>query len=209
MSILLPPQSSIILPEPLWLPAPDRPTLPIDELHVWRVRIEEPRWGLPEDCPVSRDRTDRLKADIFRQDVVERYRGEYAASSIINGPAAGLRVVVARCDHLALIAVSRAVREVGLDMERVREDMPIEEMAGGFLDVRAQWDLRITWSPQEKAWKFFQFWTSNEACAQAGPLSRSSHSCHVRGFSPEAEFVAALAIEGGPEAHILYWDWQC
>jgi len=34
-----------------------------------------------------------------------------------------------QCDHLALIAVSRNVREVGLDVERVRADIPFEEMA--------------------------------------------------------------------------------
>ncbi len=59
-------------------------------------------------------------------------------------------MAVAQCDHLALIAVSRNVREVGLDLERVREDIPIEEMAGGFLDARSQWDLRITWCAARK-----------------------------------------------------------
>jgi hypothetical protein len=198
----------ISLPEPLWLPAPERPTLPVNELHIWRVRIEEPRWSDSDDCPVSRDRADAMKTALFRQDVLERYTLD-GFPGMIAGPASGVRVTAARCDHLALIAVSRTIREVGLDVERVREDIPFEEMAGGFLDVRAQWDLRTTWSPQEKAWKFFQFWTSNEACAQAHPASRASQSCKVRGFSPEADFVAALAVGGGPEAEILYWDWQC
>ncbi len=62
---------------------------------------------------------------------------------------------------------------------------------------------------QEKAWKFFQFWTSNEACAQARSRSQSTRRCQVLRFTPEAQFVAALAIDGGPEADVLYWDWQC
>ena len=127
---------------------------------------------------------------------------------MIAGPASGLRVALAWCDHLALIAVSRNVRGVGLDLERVREDIPFEEMAGGFLDARSQWDLRVTSSPQEKAWKFFRFWTSNEACAQARPSTQSARACQVREFSPEADFIAAVAIEGGPEPGLLYWDWQ-
>jgi hypothetical protein len=84
-------------------------------------------------------------------------------------------------------------------------------MAGGFLDARSQWDLRITWSQREKAWKFFQFWTSNEACAKAIPSSRFNRDCQVsqvRGFSPDTDFIAALAV-GGPEADVLFWDWQC
>jgi len=206
MSILLPPKTLSTLPEPLWLPAPEYPVLPINELHVWRVRMEQPRWT----GAVYHDRTEKLQTALFRRDVLERYTGGGSAfPGLITGPASGLCITVAQCDHVALIAVSRNVREVGLDVERVRDDIPFEEMAGGFLDARSQWDLRITWSPQEKAWKFFQFWTSNEACAQARPSSRASHSCQVRGFSPEADFIAALAVEGGPETEVLYWDWVC
>ena len=208
MSILLPPQSPPSLSEPLWLPAPDRPHLPVHELHLWRARLEEPRWTADEEgCPVSRARAKSLKTALFRNDVLERYTDPENAG-LIAGPASGLRVALAQCDHVALIAVSRNVRGMGLDIERVRDDIPFEEMAGGFLDFRAQWDLRVTWSQQEKAWKFFQFWTSNEACAQARPSSQSAHACQVRGFSPDADYIAALAVEDGPEAGLLYWDWQ-
>jgi len=207
MSILLPFQRIPGLAEPLWLPGPECPGLPGNELHVWRARMTPPEEeeGLPA-CPVSRDRNEKMKGAIFRNDVLERYTG---AGELAAALAAGLRVVFAQCDHLALIAISRDVRRMGLDVERVREDIPIEEIAGGFLDARSQWDLRITWSPQEKAWKFFQFWTSNEACEQARPSSRAARSCEVRGFSPEADFIAALAVDGGPEAGVLYWDWSC
>jgi hypothetical protein len=200
MSILLPPKFHPTVDEPLWLPAPERPTLPVDALHLWRVRVEGARWG------VSSGTGGEMAVALLRNEVLARY-----ASGTGTGmfPGAHLRVAMAQCDHLALIAVSRGVREVGVDVERVRQDIPFEEMAGGFLDVRAQWDLRTTWSPQEKAWKFFQFWTSNEACAQARPTSAyHCRACQVRGFSPEADFIAALAIEGGPEAELFYWDWQ-
>ena len=218
MSILLPLKPLPGLEEPLWLPAPDRPNLPVNELHVWRAHLEEPapsRWinsdGSGDNCPVSRDLTEQMKATLFRKDIMARYLGEEngdASLSMLAGPSSGLRVAMARCDHLALIAVSRNVRHMGLDVERVREDIPIEEMADGFLDAGDQWSLRITWSLQEKAWKFFQFWTSNEACAQARTKSLSSHACRVSGFSPESDFIAALAVEGGPEAGVLFWDWS-
>ena len=152
-----------------------------------------------------------MQAALFRKDILERYtcpEGGPDFPSIITGPSSGLRMAVALCDHLALIAVSRDVRGVGLDVERVQEDIPFEEMAGGFLDAHSQWDLRITWCQQEKAWKFFRFWTSNEACEQARPSSRATKACHVHGFSPEREFIAALAVQGGPEADVLYWDWN-
>jgi hypothetical protein len=211
MSILLPLKQMPGLPEPVWLSAPEYPRLPVNELHLWRARLEDvPSAGARErahGCPVSRDAADKLKAALFRKDILARYTCA-KFPSVVSGPASGLRIAIAQCDHLALIAVSRDVRGMGLDVERVREDIPIDEMAGGFLDVRAQWDLRVTWSPQEKAWKFFQFWTSNEACEQARPSSRSAHACHVRGFSPETDFIAALAIQGGPEAEMVYWDWN-
>jgi len=169
MSILTPPKSLPTLAEPLWLPAPECPDLPIDELHIWRMRMEEPRWRAEEDdCPVTRNRVERAQMSVFRQNVLEHYAG--GLPGVVSGPGAALR--------------------------------------DGFLDAGSQWDLRITWSLQEKAWKFFQFWTSNEACAQAQPSASSGHCCHVRRFSPEAEFVAALAIKGGPEAEVIHWEWQ-
>jgi hypothetical protein len=215
MSILLPPQPLPNLENPLWLPAPSYPDLPVNELHVWRARLKAhsgARWAengeIPDDCPVDRDRTARMQAALFRRDIMARYLGEEEGPApMLAGPSSGLRVAMAQCDHLALIAVSRDVRRVGLDVERVREDIPMEEMADGFLDATEQWSLRITWSLQEKAWKFFQFWTSNEACAQARTKSFSSQGPRVSGFSPEEDFIAALAVEGGPEAGVLFWDW--
>jgi hypothetical protein len=214
MSILLPLTPLPALPEPGWQAAPAIPHLPVDEIHIWRARLDAcgPQDGLPwTDCPVVRDRSEQLQLSLFRKNLLERYTPpgwDTAGASIISGPASGLEIVIARCEHLALMAVSRAVRGLGLDVERVREDIPFEEMAGGFLDAPSQWDLRITWSPQEKAWKFFRFWTTSEACDQARPVSRASQACHVRGFSPELGFVAALASQGGPEPSILYWDWN-
>lgn len=203
MSNLLPPKSN--LSEPLWLPAPDRPVLRTGELHLWRVRMETPRWTPDDACPVTRDRAEKLTTALFRNDIIERYTG-VQEPGVVSHPAFGLRIAVAQCDHVALIAVSRNVREIGLDLERVRDDIPFDEMASRFLDVRSRWDLLTAWSPQEKAWKFFEFWTSNEACAQARPSS--THSCQVGGFSPEPGFIAALAVGEGPESEVLYWDWQ-
>ena len=207
MSILLPLKPLPSLSEPLWLPGPEHPGLPGNELHIWRGLLPEQDpdedW---DDCPVSRDRTEKMSLALFRNDILDRYA---LAENIIAAPAARLRVALAQCDHVALMAISRDVRRVGLDVERVRHDIPIEEMAGGFLDLHSQWDLRVTWSQQEKAWKFFQFWTSNEACVQARPSTRAPLTCEVRGFSPEADFIAALAVNGGPEAGVVFWDWVC
>jgi hypothetical protein len=210
MSILLPQKLLPSLPDPFWLPGPEHPGLPGDELHIWRAFIPNPDSLDDSDpfdgCPVDRQLTDKINLALFQNDILERYA---LADDIAAIPAARLRVAIAQCDHVALIAVSRNVRRMGLDVERVREDIPIEDLAGGFLDPRSQWDLRVTWSQQEKAWKFFQFWTSNEACEQARPSSRTKLSCEVRGFTPEADFIAALAVDGGPEVGIIFWDWIC
>ena len=92
------------LGEPLWLPAPESPRLPINELHIWRTRLVDPsemgggRWQV---CPVSRDRTEKVQAALFRRDILRSYTGgetdESGKSSILSGPASRLRVVVSRC----------------------------------------------------------------------------------------------------------------
>jgi hypothetical protein len=210
MSILLPLKPLPGIPEPVWLAPPASPGLAVNELHIWRARLgETPGLSAPGStpCPVARDRGQKWKAALFRKAILERYTAP-GLPGVLSGPASSIRIAVAQCEDLALIAVSRDVRRIGLDVERVRQDIPIEEMAGGFLDARSQWTLRVTWSLQEKAWKFFQFWTSNEACEQARPCSQSAHACQVRDFSPEPDFIAALAIEGGADVGLFYWDWS-
>jgi hypothetical protein len=201
MSILLPPKSTPGLPQPIWLPGPEFPDLDSSALHVWRARLDTAMLD-SESCPVSRQRSEQMSLALFRNDIL----GRYTFSGDTSAP---LRFAIAQCDHVALLAISRSARGVGLDVERVRDDIPIDDMADGFLDLHSQWDLRITWSLQEKAWKFFQFWTSNEACEQARPFSASGPACKVRGFSPESDFIAALAVESGPEPGVVYWDWLC
>ncbi len=113
--------------------------------------MEEPLLRDAGGCPVWRRPSGSRPACSGRKS----WTGTRTCAGIVAGPAAELRVTVARCDHLALIAVSRNVRALGLDVERVREDIPFEEMAGGFLDPRSQWDLRITRSHARKGMEIF------------------------------------------------------
>ena len=200
-----------------WAKGPAHPCLPPGELHVWRTRLHEATpLSTPADalCPVDREGARRITAGCFHREIMGRYTGLSGWDGNFQPLAPhfipGLRVSLARCDDLALLAISRDVRQLGLDVERVREDIPFDDMAASFLDLRAQWDLRITWSRQEKAWKFFQFWTSNEACAQLQTSSTHAEPLpwRLHKFSPGRNFVAALAVHGGPEPHVHFWDCQ-
>ena len=94
--------------------------------------MEPPRWT--DEDPVSRDQAEKLKVALFRQDVLDRYtNGVKPLPGVVSGPASGLRVAIAQCDHLALIAVSRNVREMGLDVERGARRHPVRGNGGRIL----------------------------------------------------------------------------
>ena len=74
MSILLPLKTLPSVPEPLWLPAPEYPDLPANELHIWRARMNEACLTAgEEECPVTRDRAKALRTAHFRNEILERY----------------------------------------------------------------------------------------------------------------------------------------
>lgn len=212
----------------IWSRGPEQPLLRLGEVHLWRASLDDPQLFealdmlslteiiRAEQCASERERDRCVAQRVFLRGVVSRYL-DVAPDEIELGeigseptciPSSLLHVTASQSEELALVAIS-ASSGVGLDVEQVRPDLPFEEMAEHFLDPVQQWGLRITFSSQEKAWKFFDFWTTSEACFRANPMhSRQPASqLSLHRLSPADGFLAAVAVSGG-SSRLALWDWN-
>lgn len=99
-----------------FLPAPHRPEVPEDEVHIWRVDLEAvaSRRALREIL----GRYLGLPADELRFETGRHGKPRLAA------PESELAFNLSHSSALALVAVAR--REVGVDVERVRTKRPVD-----------------------------------------------------------------------------------
>lgn len=215
--------------EQQWSPAPEQPTLEAGGVHIWRALLDDPRLAAPdafdslslqeiihaERLPSPDERTRYIALRMFLRNVLSRYTGIAPAELRLSAeetqsPVAlsMLRFTYSHSDGVALLAITHA-RALGVEVERVREDLPFEEIAGHFFEPREQWDLRILFSPEQKAWKFFDFWTTNEACLKATSLhsTHSSASLSLYKLVPATGFLATVAIHGA-DSRLALWAWQ-
>jgi 4'-phosphopantetheinyl transferase len=173
-----------------WVFPPDRP-LAEDEIHVWLVGLEDADVCLEScaDCLSSaeRDRAARFKfapdrnryvvAHAALRAILAMYLGiDPVAIDFDSGPAgkpklaqnlAGreLEFNLSHSGDVALIAVTRG-EEIGVDVERIREDFAFKPIAQRFFtanEVAALQDLPA--DLQREA--FYKCWTSKEALLKA------------------------------------------
>lgn len=226
---------SILLenPEPAaaaahWRSASGTPELPPDEVHVWRAWMDDRQrpcmdtLSTAEIIRAERSSTDakrnrRLASRVFLRDVLARYLQVAPADLRLDGgapfyssPASGtLRWTLSKSENLALLAVART-SGLGVGVERVRDNLPFDEMAASFLEPEEQWGLRTVFAREQKAWKFFDFWTTNEARSKAAPMHpfRSASPLSVHRLSPADGFLAAVAFGGPQSSRLALWDWR-
>lgn len=239
-----------------WLPARGRPLSPV-EVHVWRVVLDRPE-GQVRELETLLCEDERRRADSFH---FEKDRKHYVVSrgalrSILGGylerpPArlrfsyndfgkpflageggeAGLRFNLSHSRGLALCALTRG-REVGVDVEYVRADVNVAEIAPSFFspgEVAALDSLPA----HARTRAFFACWTRKEAYIKARgrglslPLDGFTVSLKpgepaalldVAGDPPErarwrlhdleagAGYAAALAVEGH-DWRLNTWQW--
>lgn len=217
-----------------WQPGPPAPALPTGEVHLWRARLD----GAPERgiatlstgeiiragrCASAAERSRFLAARVFLRDVLARYLRvapgalRLGGASIYTSAACGtLRFTLSEAEDLALLAVSRS-SGLGVDVERVRDDLPFDEMAACFFEPDDQWRLRTVFPREQKAWKFFDFWTTGEARSKAAPMhpfSTERQPLSMHRLSPAEGFLAAVAVretagetDGAPSPRLALWDW--
>ncbi|HEU5142754.1 MAG TPA: 4'-phosphopantetheinyl transferase superfamily protein [Solirubrobacterales bacterium] len=99
-----------------------------------------------------------------------------------------LRFNLSHSGGLALVAVA-AVREVGVDVERIDPRRDVMRLAARALDPAAAAAVRAA-IPRERAPAFHRAWAQREAAAKC-------HGVGLRG-SPPATPVAVVALDPGP-----------
>jgi 4'-phosphopantetheinyl transferase len=201
---------------------PDRP-LAKDEIHVWLVGLEDADICLEHcaDCLSSaeRDRAARFK---FAQDRKRYLIAHGALRSILaiyldvdaaaidfdSGPAgkpklprafasSAVEFNLSHSGEIALIAVTRG-EEIGVDVERIREDFAFKPIAQRFFtanEVAALQDLPV--DLQREA--FYKCWTSKEALLKAKGTGLS-------GALDEVQIV--LTTEAGVRVTVAAGEWS-
>lgn len=229
----------------LWVSPPAELTLGRNEIHVWSARLDrEPAELRTLSASLDREEGERAARYVFERhrarfavargvlrDILSRYlacrpaeigfeSNEYGKPSLSTGGPGGtpLHFNVSHSEGLALYAFS-AETEVGVDVERIREDVATAEIAGQFFspaEVRALGAL----PPHLKTEAFFNCWTRKEAYIKAlgkgvsHPLDRftvslapghpallltdetdpAAHNCwSLRALPTEPGYAAALA----------------
>jgi len=164
--------------------------LPDDEVHVWLARLDLPWSAGPFLELLATD--ERQKSEHFRfQHDRDRYVIGRVLVRILLGhllhvePASlrfhyndfgkpylsggkderRLRFNVSHSGQLILVALA-ADRHIGVDVERVREDLDIEAIAARFFSARERADLAVL-SPSQKSDAFFRCWSRKEAFIKA------------------------------------------
>jgi 4'-phosphopantetheinyl transferase len=212
------------------LPPPDL-ALPGDQVHVWRVFLDQPSWyvdGLAQR--LSRDELARAERFHFERDmrrfvvgrgmlrtILGRYlaidprqvrfrygeRGKPHLADEFAG--SGLRFNLAHSHEMALYAFTRG-REVGIDVEHVRPLSDVEEIAERFFSAHENAEFRSLPESQELE-AFYNCWTRKEAYLKAtgDGLTRPLDQFAVS-LAP-GDLARLLRVTGDP-AEISRWSLQ-
>jgi 4'-phosphopantetheinyl transferase len=207
----------------VWPAAPERPLVAGGEVHVWRAELNPDApalrelWGtLSADeraragrFHFQRDRDHFVAARGRLRDILSRYLGTppdglrfsydgYGKPSLVGAVGGGpLRFNVSHSQGVALYAVTKG-REVGVDVEFVREDFAGLEIAEHFFSRREVEALRAV-APGERASAFFDCWTRKEAYIKARGEGLS-HPLHLFTVSlAPGRPAALLCTEDDPQ----------
>ncbi len=209
-----------------WEPAPPQLWLAENDVHLWRARLDSP-FLLPrlretltihealvaERMPDRVDRRQFIASRGFLRIVLGCYL-EMLPSQVplVDGDDRKLRLAAphndlyfdASCsDGLSLLAVARH-GELGLNIERIRMNLPFEEMARCYFEPEETWSV-LTARGRERARNFFEHWTTMEAAGRAQCGRREKIAIHK--LSPDDGFAASLALRG-EASRLRYWDWS-
>ena len=240
----------------VWRSAPAGLALAGDEVHVWRAALDvspsqlhvlEGTLGDKERARSQRLRKDRdrfiaahgaLRAILARYLRADPGRLTFAGRSPSGKPALSgefaeaLRFNLSHSEGLGVYALSKS-REVGIDVERVRQDLDVGAIGRQFFSSR---ELEaISALPQsERLHAFFNCWTRKEAYLKAtgkgfavppdqfdvsvGPGqpaqlirtefdAKESSRWSLVSLDPGPGYVGALAVEGHGWS-LRRWQWQ-
>jgi 4'-phosphopantetheinyl transferase len=244
-------------PVPPWRSPPETLVLGCDEVHVWRATLDQPASQIQNfRQKLAADEQARAQRFYFERDrehfivargVLRAIVGGYLKRApeglsfcysshgkpALSGESAGdaIRFNVSHSHGVALYAVTRG-REVGIDVERIRSNLAVAEIAERFFSRREVAMLRaLPTEAQREA--FFRCWTRKEACLKARgeglslpldqidvslapgkpdavpgtqPDSSEASRWSLQELAPAPGYVAALAVEGHGW-RLACWQW--
>ncbi len=243
----------VTIPAPPWQPAPEVLVLAGDEVHVWHATLDQPRFrrqGLLRTLAADEQtRAERFHSDRDREHfIVARgvlrailgcylnqapeclsfCYGTHGKPALAGGAdVATIRFSVSHSHGAVVYAIARG-REVGIDIERIRPDLAVAEIAERFFSRPEAARLRdLPIEAQGEA--FFRSWTRKEAYIKAlgGGLSipldrsdveqaagesgsvvvlRQASWWSVQALPAGPGYVGALAVEGEGSA-LTSWQW--
>lgn len=197
-------------------------SLPVSTVDLWPVTLagEEAEYGR---CLDWLDQQERERAARFlrRQDR-ERYvlahgglrfilglylglppaRIEFSSTSTGKPTLAGLRpehaAMTFNLSHAhgnAMIAIAQG-REIGVDLEMIREDVEALKLAERFFSNREQQYLRST-RPESRGREFFHYWVAKEAVLKAEGVGLASlQACEIDWSSGSDRDGVPVQLEG-------------
>jgi len=214
-----------------WQASREPTPLRAGEVHLWRaplVAAPELRatlapgeWLRASRFHFTRDRERFIASRGLLRSILAGYTGTAAADlefgagphgkPELAGLDTSLRFNLSHSDELMLLAVTHA-RDIGVDLEFMRGNVPFETLADHYFDPEEAWDLRNL-PAAERAWKFYDTWTCTEARLKAHGVGLA-HGFHVvepdrwslLKLTPAAGYAAALAVAGG-DFQLECWSW--
>lgn len=237
-----------------WLAAPAPLPFEAPEVHVWAAPLDVDDDELGFRIAVLDD-SERARARRMTHEVVRRrfiagrgllrlLLGGYLdtpparvrltqtpkGKPAVSGRDAGVRFNVSHSGGILVCAVTRG-REIGADIERIREDIAVEELAQRFFAPAEAADL-LARPLSERRLAFFRAWTRKEAYIKGrgdglswpldgfevstGPdaallVDRNAPEAPKQWWLtelvPESEYLGAVAVEG-PVCPLRFWRWS-
>lgn len=234
------PQGLYVTEEQVWkAAAPPSKQISKDELHVWRRSLEQSDLERSRlSLFLSSEEKARAARFVFAKDrehfevargtlreLLGSYLGSHAAEVQLHAgpfgkpfvPGTEIRFNLSHSHGLAVFAFAVG-GEVGVDIEKVRAELAVTEIAGRYFSNTEREDLQAT-ALEGQAEAFFRCWTRKEAYAKAHgrglqisldsfdvsladedrvPLrSADSMRWSIWSFKPAAGFAGAVVGESG------------
>ncbi len=239
-----------------WSPPSDTSNLQPHHVDVWRVRLGSTTPSEESLSAEERQRASRFHFDTDRdryivahaslRDILSRYLPCEPSELIFSANEYGKPLLARSNDFsrsnniefnlshsgdFALIAVARG-RKVGVDVERIREDIELESLARRNFSPREVSEL-MALPLEQRTPGFFHCWTRKEAYIKAQglglsmpldlfdvslspnepailratrPATNESARWSLRSLEVELNYAAALAVEGN-DLEIRCWGW--
>lgn len=203
-----------------WMNPPSNLTLSGNEVHVWRVALDVDTTTIHSLfstlCATEQQRAERFYLQLHRdrfivgRGVLRKILASYlqihpseisfnyncyGKPSVVVSGEEPLRFNLSHSQELALIAVTQSC-DVGVDLERIRDDFACQEIAEKFFSPTEVATLRSL-PPHLQTTAFYTCWTRKEAFIKATG----------KGLSLPLDHFGVSLIPGEP-AKLLYTTWD-